>query len=410
MTDSPEESVASDVTMVAEDHEATIDVLQAKIDKLKSLLIKAKVSINEYKHKAEEIEERYEDEQRHSKLLKSQLDLLENKPPPAAHEIVGVLARCKVEGVVWVLVRTVGATAEWYREETLRLGTIALPEVVDSVASTPSAISAQLTLVVRQYEDRVKKLQEASVRLEEGHKDKDKALKELQQAYKDRELQIRSVGELLHLVAESKQLHEQLVTLIEGNDLKPESLSPLQQSMIRFIQSPAKQNQETEAVKDHIVSLHKTMFDLTRRILHSRKEQQAQEAAWRSTCDSLAADRELLTEQLTATKADLTTKLELDARARNLGERTVKPAKVKAAPVAKKIKDAPKAKAAPAPKADVKAEAAPAPEAKPAAPKKAAAPKAAAKPAAEKKAAAPAAEKKTPAKAAAPKAAPKAKK
>jgi len=108
---------------------------------------------------------------------------------------------------------------------------------------------------------------------------------------------------------------------------------------------------------------------------------------------------------------DLTTKAELDARARNLGERTVKPAKVKAAPApAKKIKDAPKAKATPAP-AEVAAEA---PKAAP--PKKAAAPKAEAKPAAEKKAAAPkakaapAAEKKTPAKAAAPKAAPKAKK
>ena len=96
-------------------------------------------------------------------------------------------------------------------------------------------------------------------------------------------------------------------------------------------------------------------------------------------------------------KVDLTTKADLDARARNRGERTVKPAKVKAAPVARKIKDAPKAKAAPAPKAEVKAEApkaeapakaAAAPAKKAAAPK-AAAPKAEAKPAAEKKAAAP---------------------
>ena len=97
---------------------------------------------------------------------------------------------------------------------------------------------------------------------------------------------------------------------------------------------------------------------------------------------------------------DLTTKLELNARARNLGERTVKPAKVKAAAAAapaKKIKDAPKAKAAPAPKAEVTADA-PKTEAKAAPAKKAAAPKAAAAATTEKKA---------PAKKAAPKAAAK---
>jgi len=97
---------------------------------------------------------------------------------------------------------------------------------------------------------------------------------------------------------------------------------------------------------------------------------------------------------------DLTTKAELDARARNLGERNVPAAKAeKAAPVAKTApKTTPKA-VAPKPEAKAaapKAEAAPAPaaaEAAPAkpkaAPKKAAAPKAEAgdKPAAAKKAA-----------------------
>jgi large subunit ribosomal protein L21 len=104
-------------------------------------------------------------------------------------------------------------------------------------------------------------------------------------------------------------------------------------------------------------------------------------------------------------KVDLTTKGELDARARGLvfvspteqaekaAARKIQTPRKSAAPKAAKApKAAPVAKAAPAPKA----EAAPKPEAKAAAPAKkaAAAPKAAAKPAAEKKAAAPAAEKK----------------
>jgi len=95
---------------------------------------------------------------------------------------------------------------------------------------------------------------------------------------------------------------------------------------------------------------------------------------------------------------DLTTKAELDARARNLGERNAPVAKVKTAPAAPKpaARTTPKAAPKAAPETEVKAEAAPAlaaAEAAPAkpkaAPKKAAAPKAEAgdKPAAAKKAA-----------------------
>ena len=92
---------------------------------------------------------------------------------------------------------------------------------------------------------------------------------------------------------------------------------------------------------------------------------------------------------------DLTTKLELNARARNLGERNGR--RRARSSRRKKIKDAPKAKAAPAPKAEVTADA-PKTEAKAAPAKKAAAPKAAAAATTEKKA---------PAKKAAPKAAAK---
>ena len=94
-------------------------------------------------------------------------------------------------------------------------------------------------------------------------------------------------------------------------------------------------------------------------------------------------------------KIDLTTKAELDARARNLGERT-QSAKVKAAEAPKAPAKKTTPKAAAAPKADA-AEAAQ-PEAKAAAPKKAAATKTAAPKAAST-------ETKAPAKKAAPKAA-----
>lgn len=302
MTESLEDG-GSEASMGHEEH---LEVLNARIDKMKGLLIKAKSTINEYKLKADDSEQRLEEEQHRAADLQKRLEALLSRPPPAAHEVASVQARVKVDGVVWMLVRKVGMEVEWYREEALKVVVPGLPEIADYANSVPAAIKAQLSALQKVYEDRVRKLQDGNSQVESTLQSLQKAHRDLQQACKDREQQLRSPSEISHLIGESKLLHEQLVALLEREDVTPEALAPLQQSILRFLQSPAKQNPETEATKEHFSVLHKTAWDLVRRLMHSRKELQTQEAEWRATCNALVTEKEQLKAKLTQTSGDFT--------------------------------------------------------------------------------------------------------
>lgn len=300
MTDNVEDST-TETTASTEDQ---IEILTTRIEKMKGLLTKAKLTINEYKRKADEAEERLEEEQRRAKDLQNRLDIALNRPPPAAHEVAGVQARVKSEGTVWMLVRKTGSELEWYREDLIRVVLPSLPEVVDCATSTPSVISAHISTFLKQHEDRVKKLQDANSQLESSLASLQKTYKELQQTAKDREMQLRGNGEMAHLISESKVLHTQLYALLEKDDVNPEALAPLQQAIIRFLQSPAKQNQDTENAKEHLSVLQKSLLDLARRLLYCRKELQTQENDWKSTCSALISEKDDLKSKLTQIQTD----------------------------------------------------------------------------------------------------------
>lgn len=311
MTETPEDG-GSEPTIGSEEH---VEVLNARIEKMKGLIVKAKSTINEYKLKVDESEQRLEEEQHRATDLQARLEALLSRPPPAAHEIASVQARVKIDGVVWMLVRKVGMEVEWYREEAIKVVVPGLPEVADYASSVPAAIKAQLVGLQKLHEDRVKKLQDANSQIESSLQTLQKAHKDLQQSYKDREQQLRNPSEITHLISESKLLHDQLISLLEQENVTPEALAPLQQSIIRFLQSPAKQNQETEAAKEHFSVLQKTAWDLARRLMHCRKELQTQEVEWRTTCCALVAEKEDLKSQLTQAKADFMRGNEENAKA-----------------------------------------------------------------------------------------------
>lgn len=285
--------------------EEHLEVLNTRIDKMKGLLIKAKSTINEYKLKADESEQRLEEEQHRAADLQRRLEALVSRPPPAAHEVASVQARVKVDGVVWMLVRKVGLEVEWYREDVFKVVVPGLPEIADYANSVPAAIKTQLAALQKLYEDRIKKLQDTNSQLEGSLQSLQKAHKDLQQAYKDREMQLRSPSEVTHLISESKLLHDQLLALLDQEDVTPEALAPIQQSILRFLQSPAKQNPETEAAKEHFSILQKTAWDLVRRLMHCRNELQTQEAEWRATCSALVSEKEQIKAQFTQVKGDL---------------------------------------------------------------------------------------------------------
>ena len=47
-------------------------------------------------------------------------------------------------------------------------------------------------------------------------------------------------------------------------------------------------------VAEHLTKLHKSCIHLSKRLIHTKKEVQTQDHAWRATCDSLMNEKEEL--------------------------------------------------------------------------------------------------------------------
>jgi len=304
MTDSPGSSVASDLPTAPEDSEAMVAALSSKISKLKSLLVKAKVSINDFKRKGEDYEKRLQEERNLSTLLREKIARLEE--PPSMEEVICVKARVKVDEEVWVLVRTVGLGSRWYPASALYLSTGSLPEVLDSSCS-----QTYVNDVVKQYEDRIFRLQASADNYEDTIRDLQKAYKSLQEAYKDREADIQASNYLETVLQPSQSLLDTLTLWVIEDNFRADSLPSIQQQSAHFANSPNSGSaQAEEALKKQLSEWHSLVLDVARRLAHCRKEQQAQESAWRATCDSLVNEKEEIKGSLNRVRSDFARKME----------------------------------------------------------------------------------------------------
>ena len=304
MTESPESSVASDLPTAPEDSEAMITALSSKISKLKSLLVKAKVSINDFKRKGEEYERRIAEERNLSALLREKIARIEE--PPGVEDVICVKARVKVEEEVWVLVRTVRLGNRWYSAASLHLPSSSLPEVLDSSCS-----QAYVNDVVKQYEDRLLRLQASIDNYEDNNRDLQKAYKSLQEAYKDREADIQSSNYLLATLEPSQSLLENLTLWAIEDDFRADSLPSIQQQAFNFVNSSSSSTaQSDQTLRKQLSEWHSLVLDVARRLAHCRKEQQAQESAWKATCDLQVNEKEEIKGSLNRVRSDFARKIE----------------------------------------------------------------------------------------------------
>ena len=304
MTESPESSVASDLPTAPEDSEAMITALSSKISKLKSLLVKAKVSINDFKRKGEDYEKRIEEERKLSALLREKIGRFEE--PPGVEEVICVKARVKVEEDVWALVRTVRLGNRWYPASSLHLPASSLPDILDSSCS-----QTYVNDVVKQYEDRILRFQASADNYEDTIRDLQKAYKSLQEAYKDREADIQSSNYLQNTLLPSQSLLETFTSWVIEDNFRADSLPSIQQQASNFANLPSSSSsQAEEALKQQLSEWHSLVLDVARRLAHCRKEQQAQESAWRATCDSLVNEKEEIKGSLNRVRGDFARKME----------------------------------------------------------------------------------------------------
>jgi hypothetical protein len=87
------------------------------------------------------------------------------------------------------------------------------------------------------------------------------------------------------------------------DEASPSYLNSLQKNVSRIAMGSDNTN-----IREHIVAVLKSLIDVTRRLLHSRNELQAQEQAWRATCDALIYEKDELKSSANKLRQELTRK------------------------------------------------------------------------------------------------------
>lgn len=105
------------------------------------------------------------------------------------------------------------------------------------------------------------------------------AYREVQTKYDelDAKDRARPVGVVRSLIDESAELYDSVMAFVLDDDIDNSKLNSMQKSISNFL----KKQSEGEALdlREHLGSLHRSLIDITKRLLHARNELQTQEKA-----------------------------------------------------------------------------------------------------------------------------------
>ena len=302
MSDSPSGSIVSDTPTAAEDQEVTLEAMQVKLERLKSLLLKARTSINQYKARTDEQEKEIESLHFKNTELKGYINKLTKYEPPQPAEISKVLTRVKVYDQIFNCVQSEKGIF-WVSEKGLP-SKKNLPEVLE-ITCTPSVLKQEIAKVVDQYEDRMRRMKETADAYELKNESLQTLYKELQEQLSEAQEKQKLAQDTKNLVSESSQVYEQIMNIVFEEELDSQKVSEIHNCIRTFVET-----QKGEVAREHLGNIYKSMADITRRLMHSRNEIATQEKAWRATCDALVHEKEELKSQMTRLKNDLAKKTE----------------------------------------------------------------------------------------------------
>jgi hypothetical protein len=288
-------SVVSDLT-TSEDSDLTIDAMTVKLERMKSLLFKSKDQITYYRKLAEDLEAERD------RILAENIDLnnkLNRSPKKILPEDVDtILASVVIGKETWVCFRSSAGEITWFPSN--KVNRRDLPEPLEF---TRSRIGEQVSEVVKQYEERCKRLQDALDKSEERANSLANKNKELQKQVESLETQFKPAEQINEVINESTSLYQQILSAVIEDEASPSYLNSLQKNVSRIAMGSDNTN-----IREHIVAVLKSLIDVTRRLLHSRNELQAQEQAWRATCDALIYEKDELKSSANKLRQELTRK------------------------------------------------------------------------------------------------------
>mmetsp|Transcript_3545 Transcript_3545/g.7581 ORF Transcript_3545/g.7581 Transcript_3545/m.7581 type:complete len:316 (-) Transcript_3545:434-1381(-) len=302
MSHSPSSSATSESITAQDDQDVHREALEAKITKQAQLLSKARSVI---KANQEKIASTEEERQKAEARLNELEDVLAryNSHEPLDDDVVSsVLARVKVSDEVWVQVRMESCAVRWCKEKTLHKLPRILPELLDDQCRG-SIVASQMKQIANQYEDRLQRMQKANEAAEEQFRDLQRAYKDLQVAFGQlqKEQADKPFEELSILTMRSTKLRDMLIQAVQQDEAI--DLQSMQRSIREFADGPVPPS--FSEIRDHVTSLHLSVIDLARRLLHSRTELATQEAAWKASFGALVNEKEELKTTLSRVRQEL---------------------------------------------------------------------------------------------------------
>jgi chromosome segregation ATPase len=290
---------------VLEDQEISREADQARIVHLQKLMLKAKGAIQSYQEKNNILEASLNEAEAKVSELEGTIARLNANEPLSSDSVVTVLARVKVADVIWANVRMERSGLKWYKEQALMKLPRHLPEVLDDQFRA-SVVAGQIKQVASQYEDRLQRMQKANEASEEQFRDLQRAYKDLQMGYSQlqKEQADKPFEELSSLTARSSKLRDMLIQAVQQDEAI--DLQSMQRTIREFADGPVPA--AFADLRDHITSLHLSVIDLARRLLHSRTELSTQEAAWKASFGSLVNEKEELKTTLSRVRLELSRK------------------------------------------------------------------------------------------------------
>ena len=274
-------SVVSDLT-TSEDSDLTMDAMTVKLERMKSLLYKSKDQITFYRKLAEDMEVEKDRIFAENIDLNNKLNRLPKMILPEDNDFL--LASVIIQNETWVCFRNSIGEIHWFSNS--KGNRRDLPEPLEF---TRSRIGEQVSEVVKQYEERCRRLQDALDRSEERANTLASKHKEIQKQVDALESQFKPAEKINEVIDESTSLHQQILSAVLEDETSPSYLNSLQKNVNRIAMGSDNTN-----IREHLVAVLKSLIDVTRRLLHSRNELQAQEQAWRATCDALIYEKDEL--------------------------------------------------------------------------------------------------------------------
>lgn len=305
MSHSPGSSVTSESVTIQEDLELVKEAYEAKITQQKTLLAKARGVIQSINEKKATLETDLGQAEAKINELEATIAQLNANEPLAGDNIVSVLARVKVTDSVWAQVRTEKSGVKWYKEGMLTQLPRLLPELLDDQCRA-TVVASQMKQIANQYEDRLQRMQKANEAAEEQFRDLQRAYKDLQTAFSQiqKEQADKPFEELSILTSRSAKLRDMLIQAVQSDEAI--DLQSMQRCIREFADAPVPQ--AFSDIRDHVTSLHLSVIDLARRLLHSRTELTTQEAAWKASFGALVNEKEELKTTLSRVRIELSRK------------------------------------------------------------------------------------------------------